>query len=132
MKMPLKIPFKEDFSIENRRNEAKKVLEKYPERLPVIITKDVKSQLPSINQVKFLIPYNLTIAQLIYIIRNRISIKAEETINIFVEDIEGNIKLPPTGSSLNHIYKENVDNHQKHKNYDGFLYIIYSGENVFG
>ena len=43
-----------------------------------------------------------------------------KAIFIFVNDI-----LPPTAALISTIYEE-------HKDEDGFLYILYSGENTFG
>lgn len=45
---------------------------------------------------------------------------SEKAIFIFVNDI-----LPPTAALISTIYEE-------HKDEDGFLYVLYSGENTFG
>lgn len=55
-----------------------------------------------------------------YVIRKRIKLPSEKAIFIFINDI-----LPPTAALMSTIYEE-------HKDEDGFLYVLYSGENTFG
>ncbi len=55
-----------------------------------------------------------------YVIRKRLKLPAEQAIYLFV-----NGSIPATAALMNTIYEE-------HKDEDGFLYITYSGENVFG
>lgn len=65
-------------------------------------------------------PVDLTVGQFVYVIRKRIQLPSEKAIFIFVNDI-----LPPTAALISTIYEE-------HKDEDGFLYVLYSGENTFG
>ena len=65
-------------------------------------------------------PVDLTVGQFVYVIRKRIKLPSEKAIFIFVNDI-----LPPTAALISTIYEE-------HKDEDGFLYVLYSGENTFG
>ena len=65
-------------------------------------------------------PVDLTVGQFVYVIRKRIKLPSEKAIFIFVNDI-----LPPTAALISTIYEE-------HKDEDGFLYFLYSGENTFG
>ena len=58
--------------------------------------------------------------QFVYVIRKRIKLSPEKAIFIFVNNV-----LPPTAALMSSIYEE-------HKDEDGFLYIVYSGENTFG
>jgi GTP pyrophosphokinase len=74
-----------------------------------------------IEKTKFLIPGDLTMGQVIYIIRKRIKLNDSESVFLFVNDSI----LPPTSSTISSIYESNKDE-------DGFLYISYCNENVFG
>jgi GABA(A) receptor-associated protein len=56
----------------------------------------------------------------VYVIRKRLKLPAEKAIFLFV-----NGSIPPTAAMLNTVYEQ-------HKDKDGFLYISYSDENVFG
>jgi len=66
------------------------------------------------------VPNDLTVGQFIYVIRKRIKLSPEQAIYIFVDNT-----LPPTSEQMSSIYA-------KHKNEDGFLYILISGDNSFG
>lgn len=112
--------YKNQYSLDKRRQEAVNVKEKYPGLIPVIVEKQVGSNIPSIDKRKFLVPFDFTIAQFLHIIRKRINISSEQALFIFV-----NNTLPPNSSQIYQVYS-------KHKEEDQFLYIMYSGENTFG
>ncbi|XP_010324593.1 autophagy-related protein 8f isoform X2 [Solanum lycopersicum] len=105
---------------EKRRAEASRIREKYTDRIPVIVEKAERSDIPNIDKKKYLVPADLTVGQFVYVIRKRIKLSAEKAIFIFVDNV-----LPPTGAIMSSIYDEKKDE-------DGFLYVTYSGENTFG
>jgi len=114
--------FKQEFTFEQRKEEACRVLQKYPGRLPIICekSKTASRDCPDIDKKKYLVPGDLTMGQFLYIVRKRMNIPAEKAIFLFV----GNT-ISPSTSLINDIYNYHVDN-------DCFLYITYSFENVFG
>ena len=114
--------FKEEFSYDQRVNESTKVINKYPERIPVICEKLSKSNsnTPNIDKKKYLVPKDLTLGQFIYIIRKRIGIDPAQGLFLFANGI-----IPSTSMNMSEIYF-------LHKDSDGFLYLKYSCENVFG
>ncbi|XP_039048406.1 autophagy-related protein 8f-like isoform X3 [Hibiscus syriacus] len=115
-----KSSFKIEHEFEKRRAEAARIREKYPDRIPVIVEKAERSDIPTIDKKKYLVPADLTVGQFVYVIRKRIRLSAEKAIFIFVDNV-----LPPTGAIMSTIYDEKKDE-------DGFLYVTYSGENTFG
>eukprot|EP00192_Tetraselmis_astigmatica_P020532 CAMPEP_0117667036 /NCGR_PEP_ID=MMETSP0804-20121206/10730_1 /TAXON_ID=1074897 /ORGANISM="Tetraselmis astigmatica, Strain CCMP880" /LENGTH=204 /DNA_ID=CAMNT_0005474691 /DNA_START=654 /DNA_END=1272 /DNA_ORIENTATION=+ len=114
------VSFKEEHPLEKRQGEAARIRDKYPERVPVIVEKAEKSDIPEIDKKKYLVPSDLTVGQFVYVIRKRIRLSPEKAIFIFVKNV-----LPPTAALMSSIYDD-------HKDEDGFLYITYSGENTFG
>ena len=112
--------FKKSKTENERLTESSKIIEKYPNRIPIIIEKDKKSKIKDIDKNKFLVPNDMTLGQFMYVIRKRINLKASEAIFLFI-----NNALPPTASIMGTIYENNKDK-------DGFLYIEYEGENTFG
>jgi GABA(A) receptor-associated protein len=100
--------------------ESRRIREKYPERVPVIVGKARGSTLNDIDKKKYLIPNDVTMGQFISIIRARINISPDKAIFVFINNI-----LPPTSSRMITLYEEM-------KNKDGFLYVYYNGESVFG
>ena len=113
--------YKNKISFDFRVNESKKILEKYPDKIPVIIEKSVSSSVNNINKHKYLVPSDLTVGQFIHVIRKRIQAQPEQGIFIFVKEKI----LPPTSSLMITMYENYADS-------DGFLYMIYSSENTFG
>ena len=115
--------FKEINSLEKRKNESKYILEKYPDKVPLIIEKSTHKNaenIPDIKKKKFLVPNDLQLSQLIYIVRKRINIESHLGIFFFI-----NNELYPVSSLVSTIYEEKKDE-------DGFLYMTYSGESTFG
>lgn len=105
---------------EKRQAEASRIKQRFKDRVPVICEKVENSDIPAIDKHKYLVPSDLSVGQFVYVIRKRIKLPSEKAIFIFVNDI-----LPPTAALISTIYEE-------HKDEDGFLYVLYSGENTFG
>jgi len=112
--------FKTKHDDDQRKAEAVRIKVKYPDRIPVICEKADKTDIPTIDKKKYLVPKDLTVGQFVYVIRKRIKLSPEKAIFIFVNEI-----LPPAAALMSAIYDE-------HKDPDGFLYVSYSGENTFG
>ena len=114
-------PFKKKHSFDDRKAESKKIMTKYDDRIPVIVHKDAKSKIENINKNKFLTPGDLTLAQFIYVIRKRIKLDESSSLFVFVDETV----LAPTSHTMASLYNA-------HKDDDGFLYLLYCSENVFG
>ena len=113
-------PFKDKHPLKKRLLEAKRIMEKYPDKIPVIC-ECVGGEVPNIDRKKYLVPSDLSMAEFLYVIRKRIKIKPEQSIYLFVGD-----SVMVAGCQLiGCVYAE-------HKDLDGFLYTCYSGENTFG
>ena len=116
----MKSAFKENMDYESRKTESGRILEKYPDRIPIIVEKESKSDVVDIDKKKYLVPKDLTMGQFIFVIRKRIKLPPEKAIYMFI-----NNTLPPTATFMSSLYED-------HKDEDGFLYLTYSGENYFG
>ena len=104
-----------------RVKKSQFILEKYPDRVPLIIqpSKNDRASYP-IDKSKYITPRDLTLLQLQQIIRKRIHFPSEKALYMFI-----NNKMYPITSLIGPIYDENKDS-------DGFLYITYCQENTFG
>ena len=120
LSMSQKCDYKKQYSFEQRSIDSLLVMTKYPDRIPVIIEKYYSSKLVDIDRKKYLVPRDMTVGQLMYTIRKRIKLTPDKAIFIFVNNIN------PHSSLL--IYEL----YDKYKDNDGFLYIIYQEESVFG
>jgi GABA(A) receptor-associated protein len=112
--------FQKTHSFEKRETEARRIRDKYPGRVPIIVEKDSKGAVPNIDKNKYLVPGELTVGQFLHIIRTRIKLSPEQAIFIFV-----NNTIPPSSRLISEVYEQYRDD-------DGFLYFLYSGENCFG
>merc|ERR1712097_22109 len=113
--------FQEEHPFEKRAEEAEKIRKKHPDRIPVICERAAGSDIPEVDRKKYLVPQELTVGQFVYVVRKRLRLPPEKAIFIFVNGV-----LPSTGAALmSQMYKD-------YKDPDGFLYVTYSGENVFG
>jgi len=65
---------------EKRSAEARRILLKYPDRIPVICEKASRSDLPDIDKKKFLVPGTMLCGEFKYIIHKHINQTANATI----------------------------------------------------
>lgn len=112
--------YKEENPFDHRRAESTSIRTKYPDRLPVIIEKIPGAQLRDLDKTKFLIPSDISVSQLSWIIRQRISLEQEKALCLYI-----NKTMPVASASVGQTY-------ELHHDEDGFLYIAYGGENTFG
>lgn len=114
--------FREKNSLEKRIQESTRIRDKYPDRIPIICEKRARdTHIPPLTKYKYLVPADFTVGQFIHVIRKKIELTPEQALFVFLD----NNTMPSTHQILGHIYDEN-------RNEDGFLYIIYTGENTFG
>ena len=124
------LPFKEEYSFEHRQEEAKKIISKYPDRVPVIVeVVNNKSyfgfgasdnDLPPLDKRKYLVPHDSTVGQFLFTLRRKIKLDEHTAIFMFI-----NGQLPPTAASM-------IDMWNTHKDADLFLYCSICKEAVFG
>ena len=97
------------------------IMARYPTRVPVWIERARGETIPDVDRHKFLIERDMTMSQVIYIIRTRIKLSSEQAMFVFV----GDGVLPATGDYIGSVYKD-------HAAPDGMLYIRYRIEKTFG
>jgi GABA(A) receptor-associated protein len=110
--------FKKQITLEKRKEKSKLIMEKYPNRIPVIC--DVSKKLPELDKHKYLLPDDLKSECFMQIIRKRIKLNSSQAMYFFVDD-----KLLQTNNYMSEIYNKNKDE-------DGFLYIYVCAESTFG
>jgi GABA(A) receptor-associated protein len=113
--------YKSKFSFYERKTQTINVIKKYPDRIPIICEKNKKSnKTVDIDKNKYLVPYDFTVGQFMYVIRRRLELSPEIGLYFFINGI-----IPATCSPISYVYENNKDE-------DGYLYITYSMENTFG
>lgn len=113
--------FQTNTPFEKRRQEARRIVDKYPGRVPVVceISEEASKSL-KLDKSKYLIPRDITVGQFIYVLRKRLKLGPEEAMFIFINNL-----MPATGTLISQMYEDN-------KSDDGFMYCIISTENTFG
>lgn len=113
--------FQKIYTFDQRYIEGLRVLSKYPERIPIICERDDRcNSISSLKKEKYLVEKSLTCAQFMYIIRKQLVLPAEKAIFLFINGV-----LPSNNCTLGELYEH-------YKSNDGFMYIKYNSENVFG
>ena len=104
------------------RQEADRIMNKYPDRIPVLVTRNKNSSnTPEIDKHKYLVPSDLTMGQLMFVIRRRLKLPPEKGLFLFVDgDV---VSVSDLVSTVYYI---------SHDPDDGFLHAVFSCESVFG
>lgn len=111
---------------QEKKNKLKKsvvkIREKYPDRVPIFVLRSKNDRiLPKINMNKFVVPSQITIGDLLNVVRKRIDLGPETSMFFFINE-----KILVCGSDrVGQLYEE-------HKNEDDLLLLYYCGENTFG
>ncbi len=100
--------------------EYLRLRKKYPDKIPVIVTKMSGCNLPDIDRKKYLIPFDMVFSGLMMGIRKRLKIQSEYAMFMFVGG-----SIPSHSTTMCTLY-------ERHKSPDGFLRVEYCQENVFG
>ena len=112
--------FRSVHTFEARVEESRRIRDRFPGRVPIIVEKAARSDVPLIDKQKFLVPGDLTLSQFVFVIRKRLALSSEQALFCFIGGT-----LPTTGTLLRELYSAFCDK-------DGVLYVSYSGENTFG
>jgi microtubule-associated protein 1 light chain len=110
-------------SFNERKKKCNLLLSKYPDKIPVILEKSkVDKYLPKIDKSKLLVSQDMTVSNIIKLLKS--NLKINENTSIYIIIAKKNVMVSGSQSIFS-IYQE-------HKNDDGFLYLEYCTENVFG
>ena len=112
--------FKHNSAFDKRLQESMKITKKYPDRIPIIVEKFKTSELPMIDKSKYLVPKSMKVSQFYFVVRQRIKLNQDQALFMTV-----NGSLLSSNNTVGDIYENMKDD-------DGFLYMIYTGENTFG
>lgn len=115
--------YQQRYTFEQRNEESKRIMDKYPNRLPIIVEKSPQcsEDIPNIDKNKYLVPEDLTVGQFLYVIRKRIRLPSTKALYVMTESGA----MPPSSQHIRSLYS-------KYKNQDKFMYFQYSGESTFG
>ena len=114
--------YKTEHNLEQRKEEADRILKEYNNRIPIICESAPNSRLPNIKKVKYLVPSDMTISQFQFIIRRNLDLEEESALYLITSK---NITLTGdrTVMEIYNIYKDKEDK---------FLYLYYASELTWG
>ena len=112
--------FEKSFSFDERQKESRKIKEKYPDMLPVIVSKIRPDKRDELSQCKFLVPKGLHFFRLSRVIKRKLEMKQEEALFLYINN------------QMNSSNILMIDVYLQHKKDDGFLYVMYGTESTFG
>lgn len=112
--------YQNKYPLEKRKDDSRGIRERYPDRIPVIVYVEEKSEIPKLDKIKYLIYPEMTVSQFMYILRNKVHIPPEKAIFAFV----GNT-IPSPSEVFGNLDKSYRDE-------DGFLYVKIASETTFG
>ncbi|RVE67334.1 hypothetical protein OJAV_G00102020 [Oryzias javanicus] len=116
------MPFKQRKCLATRKNEVCSIRSKFPNKLPVIVERYIREKtLPLLNKTKFLVPFELTLGQFLCLLRNKIELESSQSLFLLVADRT----MSCMSSSMGDVYS-------RFRDADGFLYITYASQEMFG
>ena len=118
----MEFKYKKFTSEKNRKIQCNSLLIKNPNSIPVILEKDPKSKIKDIKKSKFLIQKDFTVNQFTQMIRGIMQLSELEAI-FFVVKGKYTISGDRTMGDIYNSFKDKID---------GFLYITYSSELIYG
>ncbi|XP_022069895.1 microtubule-associated proteins 1A/1B light chain 3C [Acanthochromis polyacanthus] len=114
--------FKQRKTFATRRQEVAGIRSKFPNKVPVIIERYEREKfLPPLDKTKFLVPHELTMTQFVTVIRKRMALLPSQAFYLLIN----NSGLPSMSLTMAQVYKD-------HQDEDGFLYMTYASQEMFG
>jgi GABA(A) receptor-associated protein len=113
--------YRKNVQFDERKLKAAIILKQHPDRIPVVVEcSDELQAIHPLKKNKFIVPFELTLAQFMFVIRKHMKLDPEYAIFVFI-----NNRLHPTTSLIGTIY-------EKEKDEDGFMYMDVFQESTFG
>ncbi|XP_029918584.1 microtubule-associated proteins 1A/1B light chain 3C [Myripristis murdjan] len=116
------MPFKQRKCLETRKHEVCSIRSKFPNKLPVIVERYIREKtLPLLDKTKFLVPFELTLGQFLCLLRNKIDLESSQALFLLVSEKS----MSCMSASMGEVYSQ-------YRDPDGFLYITYASQEIFG
>lgn len=113
--------YRKTVPFDERKLKAAMILKQHVGRIPVVVEcSDQLQSLHPLNKNKFIVPFDLTLSQFIFVIRKHMKLDPTYAIFVFI-----NNKLHPITSLMGALYQDQQDE-------DGFMYLNIFQESTFG
>ncbi len=111
--------FRKEHPFEKRWNECNKILNKYPDRIPLLVSTNIDIE---IDRHKYLVPGDISLQQFSHIVRKRINLNSTEALFYYIGDEK---VMPRFTDTMKELYN-------KYKSKDGYLVLVIYKENTYG
>lgn len=117
------LPFRKRLTLEQRQREYARVVARYGDtRVPVVLERGPSAETPHMDREKFIVPCDLTVAQLLFVVRKRMRLTRGDALFLLHSGC-----VVSTSATLRELKESN-----RNATEDGFLYLTYTTENAFG
>jgi GABA(A) receptor-associated protein len=116
----MKWQYRNEHTFRERQAEAEKLRNKFPDRVPVIVERSPTASIGQLDENKFLLPWDLTVGQFYYIIRQRLNMRPEDALYFYIK-----YTSPYKNATMGAVY-------QLLRYFDFVLYVSYSDSSVYG
>ena len=114
--------FKNNNDLEKRLRQFDKIKREYPTKIPIILEKASNCTLNKNIKSKYILSYDLTMAEFMSIIREKLELESEKALFFLADN-----RYSLLGNDiLGEIYEKYKDKE------DGFLYVTYTDEVIYG
>ena len=118
----MEFSYKINNNLKTRQRQFSKLSKEHPDKVPIILERDINCTINKPIKSKYILSKEITMAEFVKIIREKLELKPERAIFLLV-----NGKHSVTmNEELGNIYNKHKDEK------DGFLYMSYSEEIVYG
>ncbi|XP_051513886.1 microtubule-associated proteins 1A/1B light chain 3C-like isoform X1 [Myxocyprinus asiaticus] len=116
------MPFKQRKCLATRKDEVCTIRSKFPNKLPVIVERYIREKkLPLLDKTKFLVPFELTLGQFLSLLRSKIALEASQALYLLI-----------SGKNMSCLSANMGEVYSQYRDPDGFLYITYASQDMFG
>ncbi|XP_067313394.1 microtubule-associated proteins 1A/1B light chain 3C [Pseudorasbora parva] len=116
------MPFKQRKCLATRKDEVCTIRSKFPNKLPVIVERYLREKkLPLLDKTKFLVPNELTLGQFLSLLRSKIVLETSQALYLLISGKN----MSCLSTCMGEVYSQFRDP-------DGFLYITYASQDMFG
>jgi GABA(A) receptor-associated protein len=114
------VKHKDEFLFEERKQESQKLINIWPDKVPIFAERSRNSRLEELDKQKMLCPENHRFSQFIACLRAKLNLNARQSLFIFI-----NKKIITSDLTMRKVYEDNKDE-------DGFLYLEYCEHEYLG
>jgi hypothetical protein len=119
----MEFSFKKNTLFRDRKSQCDKILQLYKNKIPIICEKDPICKLEPMDKTKFLVDEKFTVQNFLNLIRNKMKLLDTQALFIFFGD-----KKPTLATGDRYMR----DVYENFKDSDGYLYAIYSSQEIWG